>query len=193
MSNKLNDRIKQIFVFTGDQKVLKHLVFSDDWQTAKEIQKDTVLSKAAVNIALNNLYKSDLVERDQKGKTYLYRANADYPIASALKQYKLLNNLVEILPLVQKIIPLSQKIILFGSASRGENYSKSDIDLMAVTHNSEQVKVKAMSKKLFLNKKVQIITHSPNSLLKLEKSDPIFYQEIESGVVLWEKEEHYAE
>jgi len=191
MSNKLNDRIKQIFVFTGDQKVLKHLVFSDDWQTAKEIQENTALSKAAVNIALNNLYKSDLVERDQKGKTYLYRANAGYPISSALKQYKSLNNLIEILPLVQKIIPLSQKIILFGSASRGENYSKSDIDLMVVTHNSEQVK--AMSKKSFLNKKVQIITHSPNSLLKLEKSDPIFYQEIELGVVLWEKEEHYAE
>jgi len=191
MSNRLNDRIKQIFVFTGDQKVLKHLVFNDDWQTAKEIQENTALSKAAVNIALNNLYKSDLVERDQKGKTYLYRANADYPISPALKRYKSLNNLIEILPLVRKIIPLSQKIILFGSASRGENYSKSDIDLMVVTHDSEQIK--AMSKKLFLNKKVQIITHSPNSLLKLEKSDPIFYREIELGVVLWEREEHYAE
>lgn len=191
MANKLDNLIKQIFVSSGEQKVLNYLLIQDSWQTAKEIQKKTVLSKAAVNFALNKLLKLSFIERDQKGKTYLYRTNSSYPLLSVIKQYKVLNNLIACLLLVKKLGDVSQRIILFGSSARGEDLQKSDIDLLVVTHNAEEVK--DLAKKEFLGRKIQVIAKTPIAFTELEKKDPVFFREIELGIVLWEKEEDYGE
>lgn len=191
MNNKLDNSIGRIFVFSGEQKVLNHLLSQDDWQTAKEIQKATGLSKAAVNFALNKLFKLNLVQRDQKGKTYLYRVRSSYPSLSVVKQYKVLNNLITCLPLIKRLSSLSQKIILFGSAARGENLQKSDIDLLVVTHNEKEAR--DLVKKESLRRKIQIICKTPIVFTGLENKDPVFFREVELGIVLWEKEEHYGE
>lgn len=191
MDNKLDNSIKRIFVFSGEQKVLNYLLSQDSWKTAKETQKATGLSKAAVNFALNKLFKLNLIERDQKGKTYLYRIFSSYPLVSITKRFKILNNLINYLPLVGKLKPVSQKIILFGSAARGENLQKSDIDILVVTHNEKEAR--DLVEKESLNQKFQIITKTPLSFIELEKKDPVFFREVEIGIVLWEKEEDYGE
>lgn len=191
MANKIDNLIRQIFVFSGEQKILNYLLSQDSWQTAKEIQKATILSKAAVNFALNKLFRLNLVERDQKGKTYLYRVNYSYPISSVLKQFRVLNNLITCLPLVERLRPVSQKIILFGSATRGEDLQKSDIDLLVITHNEKEVR--DLAKKESLGRKVQIITKSPVAFTELEKKDPAFFREVELGLLIWEREEDYGE
>ena len=191
MANKLDDYIKQIFIASGEQKVLNYLLTQDDWQMAKEIQKITALSKAAVHFALDKLFKLALIKKNQKGRTYLYRVVSSYPFAPIVKQFKILSELIAYLPLIKKLMPFSQKIILFGSASRGENLQKSDIDLLVITHNIKEVK--DLAKSQFLGRKVQIITKTPVALAELEKKDPIFYREVELGIVLWEREEDYGE
>jgi len=191
MTNKLDNLIKQIFVSSGEQKVLNYLLSQDSWQTAKEIQKKTALSKAAVNFALNKLFKLNLIEKDQKGKTYLYRINSSYPLFSIVKQYKVLNNLITCLLLVKRLGDVSQRIILFGSSARGEDLQKSDVDLLVLTHNAEEVR--DLAKKEFLGRKVQIITKTPIAFTELKEKDPVFFREIELGIVLWEKEEDYGE
>ena len=191
MVNKLDDSIKEIFISSGQQKVLNCLLCQDDWQTAKEIQKITVLSKAAVHFALDKLFKLSLVKKEQRGKTYLYRVVLFYPLIVIAKQFKILSNVISYLPLIRKLIPLSQKIILFGSASRGENLQKSDIDLLVVTHNTNEVK--KLAKDQFLGKKVQIVAKTPVVFTELEKKDPIFYREVELGIILWEREKDYGE
>lgn len=189
MTKKIDNKIKQIFISSGEQKVLNCLLNQAGWQTAKEIQKITALSKAAVHFALDKLFKLKIIKRDQKGKTYLYRINSSYPIISIIRQFKILNNLITCLSLIKKLIPLSQKIILFGSACRGENLPESDIDLLVVTHNIEEVKKIAGDR--FLGKKIQIIAKTPIAFAQLEKKDPIFYREIELGIILWEREQPY--
>ena len=191
MANKLDNFIRQIFIFSGEQKVLNYLLNQDGWQTAREIQKTTGLSKATVNFALNKLFKLNLVQRDQKGKTYLYRVRSSYPLLSIVKQYKVLNNLITCLPLIKRLSSLSQKIILFGSTARGEDLQKSDIDLLVVTHNAKEVK--DLAKNESLGRKVQVITKSPVAFTELERKDPVFFREVELGIVLWEKEEDYGE
>lgn len=191
MANKLDDSIQRIFISSGEQKVLNCLLIQNGWQTAKEIQKTTTLSKAAVHFVLNKLFKLGLIEKDQKGKTYLYRIRSSYPVISIVKQFKILNNLITCLPLVRKLMLVSQKVILFGSASRGEDLQKSDIDLLVVTHDTKEVK--GLAEKEFLGRKVQIITKTPVAFAELEKKDPIFFREVELGIVLWEKEEDYGE
>lgn len=187
MDNKIN-LIKQIFIFSGIQKVLSYLTNQKNWRTVKEIQKSTFLSKSGTHLALNKLSKLALIEKEQKGKTYLYRVNFSSPI---VKQFKVLENLIEYSSSIEKLKPLSQKIILFGSASRGENLPNSDIDLFVVTHNPEEVK--KIIEKDKLKDKLQPIIRSPLEYTNLEKKDPVFYQEIERGIILWEKEEHYAD
>lgn len=174
MVNKLDDYIKQIFISSGEQKVLNCLLGQDDWQTAKEIQKITVLSKAAVHFALDKLFKLAFIEKEQKGKTYLYRVVSSYPLIPIVKQFKILNELIAYLPLIRELIPFSQKIILFGSAARGENLQKSDIDLLVITHNAKEVK--DLAKSQFLGRKVQIITKTPVAFAELEKKAQFFIE-----------------
>lgn len=191
MDNKLDNSIKQIFVFSGKQKVLICLLNKDDWQTAREIQKATALSKAAVNFALNKLFKLKIIEREQKGKTHLYRVSSSYPLFSIAKQFKVLNNLITCLSLVKRLEPISQKIILFGSASRGEDFQKSDFDLLVTTHNTKEVR--DLVNKEFLGRKFQVIIKTPVAFTEIERRDPSFFREVELGIILWEKEEDYGE
>ena len=190
MANKLDNLIKQIFVCSGEQKVLNYLLNNDGRQIEKEIQKATGLSKAAVNFALNKLFRLTFIERDQKGKTYLYRVSSSYPLLSFLKQFKVLDNIISCFPLVKELSPVSQKIILFGSAARGEDLQNSDIDLLVITHKAQEVRE---STKGLFKKKVQIITKTPVVFAELDKKDPVFFREVELGIVLWEKEEYYGE
>ena len=132
-----------------------------------------------------------MLERDQKGKTYLYRISSISPIFCVLSQFKVLNNLINLFPLLKKIIPFSEKIILFGSASRGEDLKNSDIDLFVIAHDDKEIN--KLIKKYSADRKIQIIIRTPIDYIKLEQTDSIFYNEINSGIVIWEKESHYAE
>lgn len=171
-----------MFVSTTEQKVLTFLAenvgssFFD-----KEVARKAKVSRGATNQALRALAKSGLIAKETRGRMNFYQANATHPI---LKQTKVLRTVIQLLPMVQKLQPLSEKVILFGSASRGENYSGSDIDLFVLTHQKEEVESRI---KKYKSKALQLITKSPVEFIALEKKDPIFYQEITRGIVLWEK------
>jgi len=191
MFNKIDNKIKQVFISSGEQKILEVLSFTDEWKTTKEIKKETKLSRAAIHLILDKLFKLNLLERDQKGKTYLYRINSSFPFFSVLKQFKILNNLISYFPLFKKIISKSQKIVLFGSVGRGEDFKNSDIDLFIITHNVKEVK--KIIEKYNIDRKIQAIIRKPIDYIKLEQTDPVFYNEVNSGIIVWEKEDHYAE
>jgi len=160
-------------------------------KTIQEIKKASQLSKAAIHLILDKLFKLNLLERDQKGKTYLYRVNSSSNFFCILSQFKVLNNLINISPLLKKLIPISEKIILFGSASRGEDLKNSDIDLFVIAHDFKEIN--KLIKKYSTDRKIQIIVRTPIDYIKLEQTDSVFYNEINSGIVIWEKEDHYAE
>lgn len=191
MSNKTDNKVKQVFISSGEQKILEYLSFVDEWKTVQEIKKASRLSKAAIHLILDKLFKLNLLERDQKGKTYLYRVSSISPTFCILSQFKVLNNLINISPLLKKLVLISEKIILFGSASRGEDLENSDIDLFVVTHNINEVN--KLIKKYSTDRKIKAIIRAPIDYIKLEQTDFVFYNEINSGIVIWEKESHYAE
>ena len=111
----------------------------------------------------------------------MYAINFDHPI---VKQLKVLKVIIFLNPLLKKIRNKSQKIILYGSSSRGENTKDSDIDLFVVTNFLLEVEktIKNSSK----GKSIQLILGTPLKYIEMEKSDPIFYAEIERGIVLLE-------
>jgi len=174
--------MKEILFKTNPQKVIEYLIQKPGKEfLSKEIQLATKMSKAGANFALNDLVKTNLVNRQQKGKTYLYTINDENPV---VKQLKILRTIMNLIPLIKKLKQKSSKIILYGSSSRGEDTEDSDIDLFIVTNLIEDIEKIVQRNKHY--KKVQPIIRKPLKYIEMEKTDPTFYQEIEKGIVLWE-------
>ena len=163
--------------------------YSDVYYTVfrpeKEIQKATGISKAGVNLALRKLAQKGLVERKKRGRMYFYSIQLNNPF---IKQLKILQNIARLWPLVKKLKKVSQKIILFGSWSRGENLKESDIDLCILTNFPEEVQ--EITKKSSLKDKLQLVIRTPTNFAEMEKKDPVFFKEIDRGIVLFSKEFH---
>lgn len=170
---------------TNKQKVLDFLVKNpkNSWQ-ASEIQKGTKLSKAGVNFALRDLVKENIVARRHEGKTFFYSIDLQDP---AIKQLKVLNNIISFKPLLDELKEHSLKIVLFGSTARGEDLSGSDFDLFILSQNAHRIK-EIIGKGRF-KASIQPILKTPNELIKFEKENPTFAREIEKGIILWEQQE----
>jgi len=183
--NKNLHNIEKIFFNTNKQKVLKVLAQNPtQYLMVSEIIENAKTSKAGAHVALRELFKNGLVERSIKGKTHLYRVDFHDPL---VKQFKVTATIAELYPLIKKLKTLSQQIILFGSASRGENLEDSDIDLFVLTRAEEEAR--KTIKKFSRHKKIKAILKNPSSFAKLEREDPTFYQEIQRGIILWEQYE----
>ncbi len=184
MNKKLND-MWGIFFGTNKQKVLKSLAKNPSQSLmASEIMKSTKISKAGANIALRELVKAGLIKRSVKGKTHLYQVNFRDPL---VRQLKVIETIIQLYPLIEKLQKISQQIILFGSTSRGENLEDSDIDLFILTRAEEDAR--KTIKKFNHHKKIKAILKNSSSFAKLEREDPTFYQETQRGIILWEEYE----
>lgn len=177
--------MKKILFTTNPQKILEFLIQTPGEEClSREIQVATKISKAGTNFALNDLVSAGFIRRKKRGKMYLYAINFDHPI---IKHLKVLKVIICLDSLLKKIRNKSQKIILYGSSSRGENSKDSDIDLFVVTNSFQEVEkaVKNSAK----GKIIQLIVRTPLKYIEMEKTDPIFYSEIERGIVLWEAQD----
>ncbi|MFC1632240.1 nucleotidyltransferase domain-containing protein [Candidatus Omnitrophota bacterium] len=177
--------MNRILVATNAQKVLDFLIQNPGNQfLAREVQKTIKISKGGVNLSLRKLAKQKLVRREKRGKIFLYSVDHTQPV---IKQLKVLKNIELISPLINKIKNLSKKIILFGSCGRGEDDSKSDIDLFVLTNSLKDVE--GIVKKTKPGRGLQLITRTPLEFTEMEKKEPIFFEEVSRGITLWEMRE----
>lgn len=173
--------MKNIIFSTSVQKVLESLLdYPETEFTEKEIRKKSRVSKSAVNYALRKLYKYGLVVRKKKGNMFLYSLNHTHLV---VKQIKVLKNIIDIFPLIQKIKRYSLRIILFGSASRGENWKGSDVDLLIIARNRDVIE--KISGIMSTDRKIKSIMVTELGFIEMKKKDPVLYNEIENGIVLW--------
>jgi len=173
---------KNIIVATNAQKILYFIIdhpIRDFLES--EIQKATKISKSGVNYALRELITTDFLFRIKRGKTFFYTLNHKNLVVKQLKVIETINQLNSIL---EKLKPLTSKIILFGSSSRGENTADSDIDLLIISHNKDIV-LKQINKYKG-KRKIQSIIYTNLSFIEKKKTDPIFYEQVNKGIVLWE-------
>lgn len=173
---------KDIFVVTNSQKVLDFLIEHPVRNfTEVEIKKSVKISRSGINYALRDLVDTGFLSRDKRGKIYFYSLNRRDPI---VKQIKILKIIMQIDGLLKSLKKISSKIILFGSSSRGENTFDSDIDLFTVSHNENFIK-KEIEKYRF-KREIQIIVRSPLRFTEMKQSDPVFYEQVNQGIVLWD-------
>ena len=176
---------ENIFSVTNAQKVLDFLVRTPGKEClSKEIQRATGISKGGLHSAVKHLIKHKLVSGEQRGKSFFYSVD---PSNSVIRQLKILKNTVLLQPLINKIKDSSKEIILFGSSSRGEDSSDSDIDLFVLSHDPETIK-----KLCVLNntkRKLQLVVRTPTDYAEMETKESTFYKEIQQGIILWQSKD----
>jgi predicted nucleotidyltransferase len=178
-------KIIDIFGTTNSLKVLSHLAEHPGKEfLSSEVQKAISISRAGVYIAFGELTRQNLVSKVKKGNQLFYSIIYD---DSAIKQFKILKNVLALRPLVSKLKPLSKKIILYGSTSRGENDPASDIDLFILSHEPEEAKKIIASIKT--RQKIQSVIKTPSDIANFKDREKTYYAEVDRGIILWEKKE----
>lgn len=147
----------------------------------QEIADKIKASKASASGLLKILSRQGIVFRKIKGRMKFYQINAKSPELKRLRINSAMEKLNLLLPRLEK---LSQKIILFGSASRGEQTSGSDIDLLILSR--DKGKIRDYLKKIKAGSRLKAIIKTPGEWSELEVTEPEFYQEIKNGIILYE-------
>ena len=122
--------------------------------------------------------KNGIIIKEQTNIVNKYKANTDSQSFKSLKLLYTLDIFLEISEELEKELLYPEAIILFGSASKGEDTEKSDIDI-CIIGNEKKVNLKDIEKQL--NRKVHIIFLPPKEVAKAKKE---FLNNLINGIVL---------
>lgn len=180
-----NRSLERIFEATSSLKVLTFLAKNPGQEfLSSEIQMAVAVSRAGAYLALQELVRARFVIRTEKGRFHLYSVNHENPI---VRQFKILISAMLLEPLILKIRARSLRIILYGSASRGEDTASSDIDLFILTKDPE--KTRELLASFETDRKIQPIILTPAEWPDFKEREKVFFEEIEKGIVLWEEKD----
>lgn len=176
----------QHVITTVNQKVLSFLAkFSDDEFYERQVARNLDIAYGSANRSLNQLFSTGAIKRRQEGRMFFYSIEASNP---SVVEFKKLVNLLLLEPLVASLQEITSRIVLYGSAARGTDGSLSDLDLFVVTNNKERTAEVINEFTLprgFENIRIQPVIKTPVELLQADES--AFIEEVERGIVLWEK------
>jgi len=175
-------------IATAKQKVLSLLAkFSGQEFYERELARKLGISYGSANRALNELYSTGAVTRRREGKMYFYSIDSS---TAAFTEFKKMVNLVLVEPLVEEMKKVSSRVILYGSCALGTDNSESDLDLFVVSSSKKDVSNVISNfafPRGFENIRIQSVIKTPVELLEGGESDQTFMEEVERGIVLWER------
>jgi len=162
--------------------VLTHLARSPDTQYyVREIARIINGSVGGCHKVLKNLFEMGLIDKKISGRNLYYRIKEDNP---AIEYFKIFINIQEINQEIDELFSDCKKIILYGSCATGEDTFKSDIDILIITENVNEIKNRIKNRNIN-GRKLKPIVLLPHDLIKLKDRDPAFYTEINKGIILW--------
>lgn len=178
---------KKMNFITSKSLEILFFILSDPMEQfhGREIARQTSVSVGAVNQFLRKFHKIGLVKMSRRGKTNLYRANLNNPVA---RQFKVLFNVLALNELVEKIKDSSDRIVLFGSCAEGTDVADSDIDLFILTSDIETVQLEVRHYERKIDRRIAPIIVDSNKLAKMKTKDKPLYERISKGITLWESE-----
>ncbi len=176
--------LKDILIRTVEQRILSLFVANPDKAFySREVSKKIKISLGATSNALRLLEKNNVFTSERKGKTSLYTLKLPN---ECLERFKILNTLLTLEPLVEKLKNISRRIILYGSYAAGTFTSDSDLDLFIVSEKRKEV-LKAIANFKLTIAEIKPVIKNQVEWMQLEKSEPEFYNEANQGIILWEK------
>ena len=115
------------------------------------------------------------------------------PPNAAITELKKIINILLIEPLLEKLKKTSNRVVLYGSCALGTDTSESDLDLFVVSNRNKEASNIISNFKFprgYENIDIQSVIKTPVELLKAGESEHAFMEEVERGIVLWEKVAH---
>jgi DNA-binding transcriptional ArsR family regulator len=179
---------KPHLIATVNQRIFSLLAkFPDKEFYERQIARTLGIGYGSANRALNELYSAGAIKRRREGKMYFYSVDASNPIVI---EFKKLVNLTLIEPLVEELKNASNRVVLYGSCAQGIDNSESDMDLFVVSNDRRKV-LEAVSNfrfpRGFEDIHIQAVVKTPVELLEARGPEQAFIEEVERGIVLWEK------
>ena len=175
-------------IATVNQRVLSFLTkFSDKEFYERQIARKIGIAYGSANRALNELYSTGAIKRRHEGKMYFYSVDVSN---AAITEFKKLINIILVEPLVEELKNISSRIVLYGSCAQGSDTSQSDLDLFIVSDDKEEVTEAIGNFRFpqgFEDIHIQSVIKSPVELLEGGESEQAFIEEVERGIVLWER------
>ena len=172
-----------IFIKSAEQNILSLFAMNPESSFyGRQISRRLGMSLGAVHKALLSLEKRGLLESQQVGRTKLYR---NVSSSAIIRTFKVLNTLLMLEPLVERMKEMAGRIILFGSHSMGTFAASSDLDLFIVTGEKEEIAKKIA---LFVRKSgldIRPIIKDQVEWVELEGKSPEFFAELCQGITIW--------
>ncbi len=144
----------------------------------RELERLTGLSMPGVRKIVDKLEKEGLLvsKRENVVKNYYVKRNEKF---ISLKRAYNLNSIssTDLLKFLRDKYEEPEAIILFGSYSRGEDISKSDIDIAIITKKRKKPDLSKFEKKL--NRKIRLYE------ITLKKAEKEFQNTLANGIVLY--------
>jgi len=170
-------------ITTNNKKIINLLAdYPNQSFFTKEISEKLKISLGGTHNSLKELAKEKIVSVEQRGNMKFFQINFYNSLVKQLRSAFAVEKLSKI---ISKIEMGSKEIILFGSASRGEQSAESDLDLFILADNSQ--KIKEIMEKERVKLPIKAIIKTPNEWGEMEIKDPEFYLEVKKGIKLYEQ------
>jgi DNA-binding MarR family transcriptional regulator len=186
-SSRKESALSSLLVKTTHQRVLAlFLAYPARHFYGSEIAKKTRISIGQTSKILGELLRAGVVEKERKGKTELYNLAE---MAPELRLFKAMNTVLSIVPLSGRLKPICRMVFLYGSCANGLNTEESDLDLLVVSNNREQVLdavARFSSRERYGFAEIKPVIKTPAEWAGLETKDPVFFAEVQKGIVLFE-------
>ncbi len=148
----------------------------------REVAKLANVSPSTAKGFLDFYEAKDFIVKSRRANLVLFKANAENAGFRSLKLGAFLLRIEPLIVFLKKEYSDST-IVLYGSCARGEDDSRSDIDLLVIGRKIRHVDLYSYEKQL--GRKITLLTHSPKEWEEKAKIDKAFYERIlVDGVVL---------
>jgi len=163
------------------------LFLSDPMQEyhEREVMRRSKVSKGSANKMLRLLAGLGFLTRQRRGRMVFYRLNDKEAV---VRQFKILTNVFTLKRLTDRIKEECRRIVLFGSCAQGTDAKDSDIDLLFLTSAKNSVRRRISEFNRSGERRIAPIIVDANEFTKLKREDKPLYENVERGIILWQKE-----
>ena len=150
----------------------------------REISRLAKISTTAANSVLKKLLKENIITKQKKGTYDIYQANRKDKEFREMKKFYNVQNLRRsgFVSFLEGEFNYPEAIVLFGSASKGEDIEESDIDIF-ILGTKRSVDTSMYEKKF--GRKIMLLVLSKEEFESAKKRNPELVNNIANGIVLY--------
>ena len=150
------------------------------WQVV-EVAREAGVALGTASERLRELERLGLVARPY-GRNGPYILRREHLL---VRQWKVLLNTWDLLPLVRKLKPLAHRIVLFGSSAEGRDDEESDLDIYIEADDPHRFS--QLLPEQIKGRHLQALVCDSQRAARIMSDNPALWENVLRGVVLWDE------